>query len=68
MANYIKNFIAKLLLLPLLALLGGFFLLFFLVSSQFKLFKDKSKVRPWSFTKRGKYGNEEKGKDYEPFY
>jgi hypothetical protein len=60
MVNYIKNFIAKLALLPVLALLGGFLLIFFLVVPQFKLFKDKSKVRPWSFTKRGKHGYEEK--------
>jgi hypothetical protein len=57
MANYIKNFIAKLLLLPLLALLGGFFLLFFLIVPQFKLFKDKSKVRPWAFNKIAKDNN-----------
>jgi hypothetical protein len=56
MVNYIKNFIAKLALLPVLALLGGFLLIFFLVVPQFKLFKDKSKVRPWSFTKGGKDG------------
>ena len=66
--NYLKNFLAKLCLVPVLSLLGGFFLLFFLILPQFKLFKDKEKVRPWSFTKRGKHDNEEKNKDYEPFY
>ncbi len=65
MVNYLKNFIAKLALVPVLALLGGFFLLFFLILPQFKLFKDK--VRPWSFNKRGKHGNQ-KEKDYEAFY
>jgi hypothetical protein len=68
MLNYSKNFLAKLCLLPVLALLGGFFLLFFLILPQFKLFRDKEKVRPWSFTKRGKHGKEEKSKDYEAFY
>jgi len=68
MVNYIKNFIAKLALLPVLALLGGFLLIFFLVVPQFKLFKDKSKVRPWSFTKRGNHGYKEENKDYEAFY
>ena len=59
MVNYIKNFIAKLLLLPVLALLGILFLLIFLYAPQFKLFKDR-KVRPWSFTKGGKDGYTEK--------
>jgi hypothetical protein len=69
MLNYFKNFFAKLLLLPVLALLGGFFLLFFLIIPQFKLFKDKDKVRPWSFNKRGKHGDQkEKDKEYEAFY
>jgi hypothetical protein len=68
MFNYFKNFLAKLCLVPVLALLGGFFLLFFLILPQFKLFKDKDKVRPWSFNRRGKHGYEEKNKDYEPFY
>ncbi len=68
MLNYSKNFLAKLCLVPVLALLGGFFLLFFLILPQFKLFKDKEKVRPWSFNRRGKHGSEEKNKDYEPFY
>jgi hypothetical protein len=66
MLNYSKNFLAKLCLVPILALLGAFFLLFFLILPQFKLFKDK--VRPWSFNKRGKHGREEENKDYEPFY
>jgi hypothetical protein len=55
MVSYIKNFIAKLLLLPVLALLGMLFLLVFLLAPQFKLFREK-KVRPWSFTKGGKDG------------
>lgn len=67
MINYFKNFIAKLVLVPVLALLGGFFLLFFLILPQFKLIRD-DKVRPWSFTKtRGTHGNQ-KEKDYEAFY
>ena len=60
MVSYVKNFTAKLLLLPLLALLGALFLLVFLLAPQFKLFRDKSKVRPWSFTKGGKDGYTEK--------
>ena len=69
MLNYFKNFFAKLLLLPLLALLGAMFLLLFLLVPQFKLFKDKEKVRPWSFNKRGQYGNQkEKDKEFEAFY
>jgi hypothetical protein len=59
MVYHLKNFIAKLLLLPILALLGMLFLLVFLLAPQFKLFREK-KVRPWSFTKRGKHGYEEK--------
>lgn len=66
--NYLKNFLAKLCLVPVLALLGGFFLLFFLILPQFKLFKSKEKVRPWSFNKRGNHGHKEENKDYEPFY
>jgi hypothetical protein len=68
MLNYSKNFLAKLCLLPVLALLGGFFLLFFLVLPHFKLFKDKEKVRPWSFNRRGNHGRKEENKDYEAFY
>ena len=64
MLNYFKNFFAKLLLLPVLALLGGFFLLFFLIIPQFKLFKEKEKTRPWSFNKRGQHGKEKEIKDY----
>ena len=67
--NYFKNFIVKLLLLPVLALLGAVFLLIFLLVPQFKLFKDKEKVRPWTFNKRGQHGNQkEKDKEYEAFY
>lgn len=66
MLNYIKNFLAKLCLVPVLALLGGFFLLFFLILPHFKLFKDKD--RPWSFNKRGQYGKQKENKDYEAFY
>jgi len=62
MVNYLKNFLAKLCLLPVLALLGLFFLLFFLVMPQFRLFKDKS------FNARGKHGRKEENKDYEAFY
>lgn len=64
MVYHLKNFIAKLLLLPLLALLGGFFLLFFLILPQVRLFKDPEKTRPWSFNKRGHYGDQ-KEKDYD---
>jgi len=64
MLNYLKNFIAKLLLLPILALLGAIFLLFFLVVPQFKLFKE---VKHWRKKHRGNYGNQ-KEKDYEAFY
>jgi hypothetical protein len=61
MLNYLKNFIAKLALLPVLALLGGFFLLFFLITPYFKLFKEKT-------NKRGTHGRKEEVKDYEAFY
>ncbi len=50
MLNYFKNFFAKLALLPLLALLGGLFLLFFLIVPQFRLFKDKEKS--WNKSKK----------------
>ena len=64
MLNYLKNFIAKLLLLPVLALLGAILLLFFLVVPQFKLFKE---VEHWRKKHRGNYGDQ-KEKDYEAFY
>jgi hypothetical protein len=64
MLNYFKNFIAKLALLPVLALLGATFLLFFLFIPQFKLFKD---VKHWRLKERGNYGDQ-KEKDYEAFY
>lgn len=70
MLNYLKNFIIKLILLPVLSLLGIVFLIFFLLSPQFKIFKDK-KTKPWLFfkSKGNKNGNEkEKVKDYEAFY
>ena len=38
--QYLKNFAVKLLLLPVLALLGSVLLLMFLVSPQFKLFRE----------------------------
>lgn len=63
MVNYLKNFIAKLALVPVLALLGGFFLLFFLVLPQFKLFKDKE-IKHWILKKRGHHGKEKEIKDY----
>ena len=69
--NYLKNFLAKLALLPVLALLGGFFLIFFLFVPQFRLFKDKNPKHWRDSTKntRGKYGNQkEENKDYEAFY
>lgn len=67
MLNYFKNFLAKLALVPVLALLGGFFLLFFLILPQFKLFKDEAKH--WRSKERGNYGDQkEKDKDYEAFY
>jgi hypothetical protein len=62
MVNYLKNLIVKLLLLPVLALIGLLFLLVFLLAPQFKLFKDKN--RPWSFNNRGKHGYEEESKNY----
>ena len=68
MLNYIKNFLVKLLLVPIFALLGCIFLLIFLLHPQFRLFKNN---RPWTFTKtRGKvYGEQKaKDKDYEAFY
>lgn len=66
MLNYLKNFIAKLALLPVLTLLGGFFLLLFLLAPQFKVFKDKAVH--WGLKKRGYRGNQENKKDYEAFY
>ncbi len=68
MIGYLKNFFVKLCLLPILALLGLLFLLVFLLAPQFKLFKDKDKVRPWSFNRRGNHGHKEENKDYEAFY
>ena len=62
MLNFFKNFLVKLLLLPFFALLAVILLIVFLLSPEFKLFKDKT------YNKRGKYGYEEKNKDYEPFY
>jgi len=41
MVNYLKNFFIKLLLLPVIALMGGLFLLVFLFAPHFKLLKDK---------------------------
>ena len=65
MLNYFKNFFAKLLLLPILALLGAMFLLFFLITPHFKLFKD---VEHWRKKYRGNYGDQKENKDYEAFY
>lgn len=71
MLNYLKNFTAKVLLLPILALLGVCLLIFFVVLPQFKLFKDKE-IKHWRAyyqNTRGKYGNQkEESKDYEAFY
>jgi hypothetical protein len=44
MANYLKNFLFKLLLLPVIALLGATMLLVFLFAPHFKLLKTK-KIR-----------------------
>ena len=69
--NYLKNFLAKLALLPVLALLGGLFLIFFLFVPQFRLFKEKDPKHWRAYTQniRGKYGNQkEESKDYEAFY
>jgi hypothetical protein len=55
MVSYLKNFLVKLLLLPVFALLGVLFLLLFLIAPQFKLFRDAKKIRPWSFTKSNQY-------------
>jgi len=69
--DYLKNFLAKLALLPVLALLCGLFLIFFLFVPQFRLFKDKD-PKHWRFyiqNIRGKYGNQkEENKDYKTFY
>lgn len=65
MLNYCKNFLAKLLLLPILALLGLAFLLVFLLAPQFRLFKD---TKHWKSQERGNYGNQKENKDYEAFY
>ena len=67
MSNYFKNFFVKLLLLPIIALLGLAFMLLFLLAPQFKLFKDEAKH--WRSKKRGNYGNQkEKDKEFEAFY
>ena len=67
MVNYLKNFVAKLLLLPLLAVLGAVLLVVFLLLPQFRLFPDKSKT--WTFLKHKRgYHGDQKEKDYEAFY
>lgn len=69
--DYLKNFLAKLALLPVLALLCGLFLIFFLFVPQFRLFKDKD-PKHWRFyiqNTRGQHGyKKESNKDYEAFY
>lgn len=69
MLNYFKNFLIKLILLPILSILGIVFLIFFLLSPQFKIFKDK-KTKPWLFfaKSRGNKNGNQKEKDYEAFY
>ena len=59
MVNYLKNFFIKLLLLPIIALLGGLFLLLFLLHPQFRLIGKKP-----SIYRREKIPL----KDFEPFY
>jgi len=60
--NYLKNFLIKLLILPLAALLGAFFLLLFLFAPQFKLLKDVEPSKHWRSKTIKKDGT------YEPFY
>ena len=63
MANYLKNFLLKLLLLPIIVLMGGFLLLLFLFHPSFKLTTQKV------FNQRGQHGHKkEDNKDYEAFY
>jgi hypothetical protein len=60
MLNYFKNFLIKLLLLPIIAVLGMLLMLLFLFHPTFKIFQVKSKH--W----RDQHGRKEK--DYEAFY
>ncbi len=55
MVSYLKNFLAKLLLLPVIALLGMLIMLLFLLAPQVKLFREAKKSRPWSFTKSNQH-------------
>ena len=64
MLNYLKNFVAKILLLPILVLLGAIFLFLFVITPQFKLFKE---AEHWRKKNRGNHGNQ-KETDYEAFY
>lgn len=43
--EYLKNFAAKLILVPILAVLGAIFLVLFLVLPQFKLFRTPLALR-----------------------
>ena len=62
MVNYLKNFVIKLFLLPILIVLGGLLLAAFVVLPQFKLIGQKTNSR------RIKHGRKEKSQDYEAFY
>lgn len=62
MVNYVMNFVAKLLLLPVLAVLGCILLVAFLFLPQVRLIRNKSKSR------RTNHGHKEKSQDYEAFY
>ena len=71
MVNYLKNFVAKLLLLPLLTVMGTVLLAAFLLLPQFRLFPDRNKPKTLTFfkRKRGYYGHQkEKDKEFEAFY
>ena len=62
MVNYLKNFVFKLLLLPIISMIGLLLMIVFLFHPSFRLFKLKTKH--W----RDIHGRKEENKDYEAFY
>lgn len=64
MVDYLKNFALKLLLLPVLAILGCVLLAAILLLPQVRLIRDKSTSRSRSTN----HGRKEKSQDYEAFY
>jgi hypothetical protein len=62
MLNYFKNFFIKLLLLPIISMIGILLMLVFLFHPSFKLLQVKTKH--W----RDIHGRKKENKDYEAFY